>query len=520
MNVLPYILIALFFLSLLLNYLSMICNRSSLEIVRDMGIGYNLGNTFDSYSNNLNEINTPEEQITLNGNTLPTKNMIKKLKKYGFKTIRFPVTWLHFTDEYGNINSEWMLLVKEVVDLIIKQKLYCILNVYKDGYYGNWLAMGIEAKDKFINLWKQIANEFKDYNDYLIFESMNEVYYYNPITYLYDYESLFILNQAFVDTIRNSGGSNKERLLIVAGAYDDLDMTSSSEYKFPIDPSNKLAISLHYYIPSFFVLELYFEPYTWTYDDGIVYYYEPTLTWGKQDEYFEIITNFEIMKNAFVNKGIPVIISEVGVLTEEKKKLESIREYLYMVFSISSDYDGIMSCLWDTSNKEYGNMNYYDRENDIWYDDKLKENFLEISRGKYVKPKDFYIKTHFETVTIPYYEGTFLIKIGSRKALKIILNMRLTGILFIDCDISIFTYDITGIAFDIDSKKSVGKKQYDGTYVLTIDISEIKCYDYIMVTKFYGDQYITMNNLTVEFEESFESIDYKSYKTAISNYIY
>ena len=120
-----------------------------------MGIGYNLGNTFDSYSNYLNEINTPEEQITLNGNTLPTKNMIKKLKKYGFKTIRFPVTWLHFTDDYGNINSEWMLLVKEVVDLIIKQKLYCILNVYNDGYYGNWLAMGIEAKDKFINLWKK-----------------------------------------------------------------------------------------------------------------------------------------------------------------------------------------------------------------------------------------------------------------------------------------------------------------------------------------------------------------------------
>jgi len=368
---------------------------------------------------------------------------------------------------------------------------------------------------------EEIANEFKDYNDYLIFESMNEVYYYNPITYLYDYESLFILNQAFVDTIRNSEGSNKERLLIVAGAYDDLDMSSSLEYKFPIDPFNKLAISLHYYIPSLFIFELYFEPYTLSYDDGVIYSYEPTLTWGNQDEYFEIITNFDIMKNAFVNKGIPVIISEVGVLTEERKKIESIREYLYMVFSISSDYDGIMSCLWDTSNKEYGDKNYYDRENDIWYDEKLKENFMQISRGKYVKPEDFYIKTHFQTVTIPYYEGTFQIKIGKKKALKIILNMRLTGILFIDCDISIFTYDDnTGIIVDIDSKKTSGKKQYDGTYVLSIDISEIKCYDYILVTKSYGYQYITLNNLTVEFEESFQSIDYKSYKTAISNYIY
>ena len=57
--------------------------------------------------------------------------------------------------------------------------------------------------------------------------------------------TLFILNQAFVDTIRNSGGSKIERLLIVEGAYDDLDMTSSLEYKFPIDPSNKLVISLY-----------------------------------------------------------------------------------------------------------------------------------------------------------------------------------------------------------------------------------------------------------------------------------
>ena len=153
MDMLPYTLITFFLISLLLNYLTMISSRSSLEIVRDMGIGYNLGNTFDSYSN-YDEINTPEEQITLNGNTLPTKYMIKKLKKYGFKTIRFPVTLLHFTDDYGNINSEWMLLVKQVVDLIIKEKLYCILNIYNDGDFGNWLTKGIEAKDKYINLWK------------------------------------------------------------------------------------------------------------------------------------------------------------------------------------------------------------------------------------------------------------------------------------------------------------------------------------------------------------------------------
>jgi len=364
MNSFPYILITIILLSLMFSYLSMINHKNSFEIVRDMGIGYNLGNTFDNYDYNIDKINTPEEQITLKGNTLPTKNMIKKIKRYGFKTIRFPVTWLYFIDDYGNINSDWMLLVKEVINLIIKEELYCILNIYNDGYYNNWLSLRIEVKDKYINLWTQIANEFKDYNTYLIFESMNEVYFYNNIND-FDYDVLFYLNQAFVDIIRNSGGNNKERLLIVAGATDELDMTCSSKYKIPFDPSNKLALSLHYFAFSLFTKESYFDPYNWTDLDGIDHIYKPTLSWGNQEEYFQVITDFELMKNTFVNKGIPIIISEVGVLTEEKKELKSIREYLYTIFSISSDYDGIMSCLWDTSNKENGDMNYYDRENDI-----------------------------------------------------------------------------------------------------------------------------------------------------------
>jgi endoglucanase len=499
----------------------MINNKNSLDTIKDMGIGYNLGNTFDCYDYDIVEMNTPEEQIILKGNTLPTKNMIQKLKKYGFKTIRFPVTWIYFIDNEGNINSDWMSLVKEVIDLIIKEELYCILNIHKDGYFENWLSWGIEAKDKFINLWTQIANEFKDYNNYLIFESMNEAYLYDSETYNYDYDTLLKLNQAFVDTIRNSGGNNIKRLLIVAGALNDLDMTCLSEYKIPVDPSNKLALSLNYFIPLLFTKELYFEPYNWTIDDGFEITYEPTLNWGNQEEYFQIISDFDLMKNKLVNKGIPVIITEVGVLTEEKKNLESIREYLYMIFSITSDYDGIMSCLWDTSNKEYGDMNFYDREKDIWYDDKIKKNFLQISRGKYIKPIDFYIKTNFENKTNPNFLEDLTIKIGTtRKALKIILNVRLNGILFIDLDFKIYSFDLFGRNFEINFGKSNGKKQYDGTYVFTIDVSKIKCYEYIQIAKHYGKQLITLNNITIEFEESFKTIDYKSYKAAISNNIY
>ena len=519
MDFLFYILLIILLVLLILDCLYLGKSKNTIEIVRDMGIGYNLGNTFDSYSYYL-EPSTPEEQITFFGNTLPTKKMIKKIKKSGFKTIRFPVTWISFIDDYGNVNSDWMLLIKEVVDLIVNSDLYCILNIHNDGMYGNWLSWGIEVKDKYINLWTQIANEFKDYNDHLIFESMDEVFFYNFETYTYDYDVLLEFNQAFVDIIRNSGGSNIERLLIVAGAYDDLDMTCSSDYKIPVDPSNKLAVSIHYINPQRFTNGYYFEPYSWIDSNGIEYYNEPAISWGNQEEYFQVITDFEMVYNNFVNKGIPIIINEIGVLTEQKKKLEAIREYLYTIFSISSDYDGIMPCLWDTSNKEYGDMNFYDRENDIWYDEKLKENFLQISRGKYTKPKEFYIKTHFETLTMTYIQGSIEMKIGNRRALKIIINVKVIGTLFINANFRIFSYDSYGNSFQIKFEKSDGKKQYDGTHVFSIDVSKIRCYNFIQVSKDPELSLITLNNLTVEFEQSFQTIDYKAFKTAISNYIY
>ena len=328
MNYLNFILLGILVFSLILDYLFMISNKNSFQIVKDMGIGYNLGNTFDNY-NFTKEINTPEEQITLNGNTLPTKSMIKKIKRYGFKTIRLPVTWMFFMDDYGNINSEWMLCVKEVVDIIVNADLYCILNIQNDGIYGSWLSFGMEVKDIYTNIWTQIANEFKDYNEHLIFESMNEIYFFDFWTYSFDYNTLFNLSQAFVDTIRNSGGYNMQRLLIVAGANSNLDLTCSSDYKIPIDPSNKLAVSINYYNPTRFTKEYYFEPYSWIDYDGVEYYYAPTLSWGNSEEYFQIITDFEMMKNTFVDKGIPVIINEVGVFTEQKKEIESI-ENIYM----------------------------------------------------------------------------------------------------------------------------------------------------------------------------------------------
>jgi endoglucanase len=447
--------------------------------------------------------------------------MIKKIKKYGFKTIRFPVIWTYFIDDEGNIKPEWMARVKEIIDIIIKENLYCILNIHNDeNDYLSWLLNGMEVKDKYINIWNQIANEFKDYNEYLIFESMDEVYFFDYDIFEFDYKTLTFFNQAFIDTIRKSGGNNKERLLIIAGANDNLIWTTSSEYKMPVDQSNKLAISIHYLEPFNFVLDPYYEPFNWTDDEGFLYISAPELIWGNSKDYYSLFEDFKLMKRFFVDKGIPVIINKVGVLTEEKKEIESIREYLYMLFSLSLDFDGIMCCLWDTSNKIFGNMNFYDRTNDIWYDEKIKNNFLQISKGKYIKPKDYFFNTTFESTDISLYVNSLLLTFDNRKVLKILINARLTGVLFEDFDLVISTNDINSYYSQIVFGKENIKKQYDGTYIIGIDVSKIECYGFVEVFVSWGGRYITLNNLTLEFEESFLSIDYKSFKNAISKYIY
>ena len=375
---------------LLITLISFSFQKNAMETVNDMGLGWNLGNTFDCFGT-WKEIETPDDQITMWGNVVPTEEMVVTIQKYGFKTVRFPVTWMNFMDSSGKVDSEWMKRVKEVVDWIIDAGMYCILNVHHDGVAGNWLSEGASQKDKYVTLWKQIATEFKSYDDHLVLESMNEVEYKKGSDF--DFTTLHTLTQAFVDTVRGTGGNNAERLLLISGMNTNLEQTCSSGYKMPTDKANKLAISIHYYLPPQFTVESDKEPWTWTDDQGEVHEITPLTKWGTESDYKEMVTNFETMKKAFADKGIPVILGEVGVLTEESKDKASIREFLYAQYSFAAAYDGFMSVLWDTSKNTAGDMNFYNRETDKWYDEKIRDNFVKISEGKYVKPTDYYIET-------------------------------------------------------------------------------------------------------------------------------
>ncbi|MBR3672863.1 MAG: glycoside hydrolase family 5 protein [Clostridia bacterium] len=501
-------------LFLLFALLAFSFQKTAIETVNDMGLGWNLGNTFDCFGT-WKEIKTPDDQITMWGNVVPTEEMVVTIKKYGFKTVRFPVTWMYFMDESGNVNSQWMARVKQVVDWIINAGMYCILNVHHDGVSGNWLSQGTAVKNRYVTLWKQIATEFKNYDEHLILESMNEVEYKSGNDF--DFKTLNTLTQAFVDAVRSTGSTNAERLLLISGMNTNLEQTCSSGYLMPTDKANKLAISIHYYLPPQFTVESDKNPWTWTDDQGVVHEITPMTTWGTEADYKEMVTNYETMKKAFVDKGIPVILGEVGVLTEEQKKKDSIREFLYAQYSFSQAYDGFMSVLWDTSKNTAGDMNFYNRETDKWYDEKIRDNFVNIAKGDYVKPTDYFVNSNSETSSNLDSDGNIQINIGSKKVNKVIFSAKISSSVQVwDVGFGVASADSTHTWFGDPVGGAEGVKQSDGTYLFTIDVSKKDFNDYVQVQEWWGNEDIELVYATVEFAGSAVTIDYNAYKAAVA----
>ena len=198
--------------------------------------GWNLGNQLEANSGG-----TPGETVW--GNPVITEKLIKQVKAQGFKSIRIPVSYLSKIGAGPNytIDSKWLDRVQEVVDMCIDNGLYAIINVHGDGYYtvkGGWLLCGESAseqkkiKAKYEKVWEQIAKRFKNYDEHLVFESMNEEFdnTYNTPNREY-YDNINAYNQIFVDTVRKSGGKNNVRYLLIPGWNTDINYTAG-DYGF------------------------------------------------------------------------------------------------------------------------------------------------------------------------------------------------------------------------------------------------------------------------------------------------
>lgn len=325
---------------------------TSMELVKDMGIGWNLGNTLDvcqadrDGDGRVNEHVKEGEKVdeTLWGNPKTTKELFTALKEDGISSVRIPITWRDHIDEKGNVDAEWMDRVQEIVDYAYSQDMYVIINVHHDGggdpKFGAWIIEGVindkaATLEKYKNLWSQIADRFKDYGDKLVFESMNEVGF-DKLDKKQAYAALNEFNQEFVNLVRASGGNNAERHLLIAGYWTDIRATCEKLYKMPEDSANRCILSVHYYTP-------------WEFCTTNI-----NNTWGTPAEVKQMEDLYGMLKTNFVDEGIPVIVGEYAASGND---MASCVLFIEKMVKLCSDY-GIAPFYWD--NGEQVDRNTYE----------------------------------------------------------------------------------------------------------------------------------------------------------------
>ena len=211
--------------------------ETATETIQQMGVGWNLGNTLDANSGQrMADIVASE---TYWGQPVTKPELMTMMRDAGFGAIRVPVTWFPHMNDAGVVDEEWMNRVHEVVDYVLDAGLYCILNVHHDtgadaDGYTSWLKADEtyyqNNKVRYENLWRQIASEFRDYDDHLLFESYNEMLdvknswcfasfnatgNYDAAIAASAYNAINSYAQSFVDVVRATGGNNQQRNLVV-----------------------------------------------------------------------------------------------------------------------------------------------------------------------------------------------------------------------------------------------------------------------------------------------------------------
>ena len=344
---------------------------TSQELVRDMGLGYNLGNSFDSIGSWIPKGDPWDYQLGWNNDYLYPL-FIRRVKEAGFKTIRFPVSWAQWIDENDQIDPGYMAAVNKVVDWCMDEDLYVILNIHHDSGAADtsWVRKAAADYDwtakRYRAVWTQIAENFAGYGDHLIFEGMNEVEFPDAPNMSRQYEILNAMNQLFVDTVRATGGNNAVRHLLIPGYNTDIRKTCDGRYQFPDDPAGHCILSIHYYSPSPFAVAT--RDVDWC---------TPQTTWGTQEDIADVEADLSLLATHFLSRGVPIIIGEYGVLTTDDKEVESIRAYVRKVPEIILSY-GMCPVLWDTSNS--GDMKYIERKTGEFYDPVIKANYQELSQ--------------------------------------------------------------------------------------------------------------------------------------------
>jgi len=319
---------------------------SAAELVAKIKIGWNLGNTLDA---------SPDE--TSWGNPRTTKAMITAVKNAGFNAIRIPVSWHNATNSSYSIRANWMSRVVDIVNYAADNDMYILLNTHHDEDIFKFTNdKKTQSLNAFGKIWGQIADTFKNYNEKLIFEALNE-----PRTVgspnqwsggtAEEHENLNEHYRVFVETVRASGGNNGKRILMVSTYAASVEAPAVNGLVIPNDTNensgvNKFIVSVHSY-----------SPYNFALNENKSYN-----TWSKSNssDTSPITTWVDRVYNRFVINGYPVIGGEFGALDKNNEAVRAEWAEYYVSYARSK---GIPCFWWDDG----GDFKFLNRSNNTFY---------------------------------------------------------------------------------------------------------------------------------------------------------
>lgn len=321
---------------------------TAVQIAPKIRIGLNIGNTLEAVGG---------KSETFWGNPKITREFVRATKAAGFTAIRLPVSWDQYADATtAKIEGAWLDRVKEVVGWCIDADLRVIVNIHWDG---GWLEENVTPERQTANVdkqrafWQQIATHLRDVDGRLMFAGANEP----NVKTAEQMAVLMRYHQTFIDAVRATGGRNAWRTLIVQGPSTDVQLTSTLMTGWPTDTvAGRLMAEVHYYTPWGFAGQLKDE--SW----GNAFYYWGAAnhsatdtghnpTWGEEATVDEM---FGLMKQRFVDKGIPVIVGEFGAVSRTDLTGEALQLHLasraeyFKVVTQRALAHGLVPFYWDT----------------------------------------------------------------------------------------------------------------------------------------------------------------------------
>ncbi|HZX28392.1 MAG TPA: glycoside hydrolase family 5 protein [Telluria sp.] len=331
-------------------------DMTSLQLAGQMGPGWNLGNTLEALGGNRYVWGSTNFAETAWGNPKANQALFDAVKAAGFRSVRIPVAWSEYADADNNISPQWMARVSEVVNYAHHAGLYAIINIHWDG---GWMQPTYARQDavnaRLTRFWTQIATNFRNFDDSLLFAGTNEVMVegnYNPPTAEYcAVQNSF--NQTFVNAVRATGGNNARRHLVVQAFNTNIDNAVNCNATLPSDPAaSRLMMEVHYYDPFDFSQDANSGVWTW---GGAA---NPS-GWANEP-YVE--AQFQKMRSAFIDRGVPVILGEYAAIARtEFDPTGANRSHWDQYITHAALSDGLVPMYWDNGYAANHQSGLFDR---------------------------------------------------------------------------------------------------------------------------------------------------------------